>query len=421
MPLTEAKGSALGLDEDLASTANGEGASLIGVEDVANNFTADDLEAILIELAGSSVSSLLRVKGADLTTADVAAGVLTFGSDGDNYDFTGTDEITGITTVGVGTIKRVHTDGVATITHHATGLICQGGLSFKTEAGGMLVFYEYAVGNWRVYYFPYAKAIDTSHDHAYANISTDWLVATVQIVGDKVKPTSPDGRLYAECTTAGTTHASTEPTWPIRAGDTVSDNGTVWTMRDGGGKALNLESMTPFKPWELIESQTAIASTSIDFEDLQTSIYKSFKLVIRKLRPASSSPLRLRVGIGVTPTYQATGYDYVVRSIDSSASPETTIGTNDGVSGDSIGILLSANNLVNTAAAAYSGEIKVNDLDDTGYKKRFTHLGGYVNGADEAVVFGSGVWETLTAITAIRILMDTGVITSGEFSLYGMR
>ena len=38
---------------DLASTANGEGASLVGIEDSAGNFTASDVEGALAELFGS--------------------------------------------------------------------------------------------------------------------------------------------------------------------------------------------------------------------------------------------------------------------------------------------------------------------------------------------------------------------------------
>lgn len=46
-------------------------------------------------------------------------------------------------------------------------------------------------------------------------------------VGDRVKPTSPNGRWYA-CTTAGTSGAS-EPSWPTTIGATVSDGTVTWT------------------------------------------------------------------------------------------------------------------------------------------------------------------------------------------------
>lgn len=54
-------------------------------------------------------------------------------------------------------------------------------------------------------------------------------------IGDRCNPritSGSYGKTYTfECTTGGTSHASTEPTWPYSAGDTVNDNGIVWTCR----------------------------------------------------------------------------------------------------------------------------------------------------------------------------------------------
>ena len=53
MGLTQAKGAALRLDDRLASTANGEGASLVAIEDAAGNFSSSNVEGALAELSGS--------------------------------------------------------------------------------------------------------------------------------------------------------------------------------------------------------------------------------------------------------------------------------------------------------------------------------------------------------------------------------
>ena len=59
-----------------------------------------------------------------------------------------------------------------------------------------------------------------------------WAAATAKTAGVWVRPTTPTlTPLLFECTTAGTTHAATEPTWPV-AGATVTDNTAVWTGRD---------------------------------------------------------------------------------------------------------------------------------------------------------------------------------------------
>jgi len=59
----------------------------------------------------------------------------------------------------------------------------------------------------------------------------DWEDTTSYALGDLVEPTTPNGLVY-KCTTAGTSHASTEPTWPtVGIGSTVADNTVVWTLQ----------------------------------------------------------------------------------------------------------------------------------------------------------------------------------------------
>jgi hypothetical protein len=74
---------------------------------------------------------------------------------------------------------------------------------------------------------------------------TAWVAATVKALGDFVVPTAglENGFRY-ECTTAGTTHATTEPTWPIVEGATVTDNTVVWTCRYGGNLGSGVNGAT---------------------------------------------------------------------------------------------------------------------------------------------------------------------------------
>src|SRR5258708_7489895 len=55
-----------------------------------------------------------------------------------------------------------------------------------------------------------------------------WLVNTAYTVGQRRQPSTPNTYVYT-CTTAGTSHATTEPTWPLTLGSTVTDNTCVWT------------------------------------------------------------------------------------------------------------------------------------------------------------------------------------------------
>ena len=57
-----------------------------------------------------------------------------------------------------------------------------------------------------------------------------WVANTAYALGDIVVPTTLNGYWY-ECTTAGTSHATTEPTWPTTVGGTVTDGTVTWTCR----------------------------------------------------------------------------------------------------------------------------------------------------------------------------------------------
>jgi hypothetical protein len=56
---------------------------------------------------------------------------------------------------------------------------------------------------------------------------TAWATNTAYVAGDVVRPTSGNGHLF-RCIVAGTSHASTEPTWPTTSGATVTDNTVTW-------------------------------------------------------------------------------------------------------------------------------------------------------------------------------------------------
>ena len=60
---------------------------------------------------------------------------------------------------------------------------------------------------------------------------SEWVANHAYTLGTFVEPVTPNGYRY-ECTTAGTSDATTEPTWGTTVGATTDDDGTlVWTCR----------------------------------------------------------------------------------------------------------------------------------------------------------------------------------------------
>lgn len=72
-----------------------------------------------------------------------------------------------------------------------------------------------------------SPAMTTIYANSYGR---QWAVATAYAAGDVVRPTTGNAHLYM-CAVAGTSHASTEPTWTTVSGkdNTSTDNGVVWT------------------------------------------------------------------------------------------------------------------------------------------------------------------------------------------------
>lgn len=58
--------------------------------------------------------------------------------------------------------------------------------------------------------------------------TTTWAVNTPYALNANVIPTTPNG-FYYTCTTAGTSNATTQPTWPTTEGATVTDGTVTWT------------------------------------------------------------------------------------------------------------------------------------------------------------------------------------------------
>ena len=100
-----------------------------------------------------------------------------------------------------------------------------------------------------------------------------WAVATTYVVGDKVQPIAGNGFVY-KCTVSGTSHAATEPSWPVTTiGTTVTDGTCTWELNSAHHETTEiklalteggLDSATPGAA--LSVATTVLGGTSNDVE-----------------------------------------------------------------------------------------------------------------------------------------------------------
>ena len=119
--------------------------------------------------------------------ADVAsAAALPVLDDGNYFDVTGTTTITSIDTQGVGTVIRLHFDGILTLTHHATNLILPSAANIVTAVGDELTFVEYATGNWRCVAYALASGkavVETAGDFEFVSTAAITAATTLSTLG----------------------------------------------------------------------------------------------------------------------------------------------------------------------------------------------------------------------------------------------
>jgi hypothetical protein len=92
--------------------------------------------------------------------------------------------------------------------------------------------------------------------------------ATVYAVGDVVKATSYNSHSY-KCTTAGTSHATTEPTWTTTNGNTTTDGTAVFTCFNSKTYQLKAPqgSSVPYVTFGLLTESPI--GTFADFEKIE--------------------------------------------------------------------------------------------------------------------------------------------------------
>ena len=104
---------------------------------------------------------------------------------------------------------------------------------------------------------------------------------TAYAVGDVIKPTTYASHSY-KCTTAGTSHASVEPTWTTTNGNTTTDGTAVFTCWDTRTYQVKApqNSVLPYCTFGLLTESPI--GTFADFEAIENLTFwvNAFKISI---------------------------------------------------------------------------------------------------------------------------------------------
>ncbi len=200
----------------------------------------------------------------------------------------------------------------------------------------------------------------------------------------------------------------------------VGSSGQVLTSN--GAAALPTFQANPANAWVPLSSATASGSATVDFTGLSSS-YVAYAVVITDLVPATdATALYMRVGTGAGPTYQsgATDYGHIREggTITTTGTSFSAFGVGDG---NDAQIVLVGAAAGNNTGEHISGKVYIYRPSQTSvYHSITAELSLLDSGANTDVSTNAGMYRSTTAVTAIRFLMSSGNIASGEFRLYGL-
>ncbi|MGB1906759.1 MAG: hypothetical protein ACPHN3_05475 [Spongiibacter sp.] len=182
----------------------------------------------------------------------------------------------------------------------------------------------------------------------------------------------------------------------------------VWGAGDGGGA------------WQFIETLTASASSSLDFESLNSSSYTSYMFILESILPSSAnSTMRFRMGTGSpTVTYDSgANYDYGQGQVSDDGGGNVTGGnfnqsylqiTDQGYSSNSDDGVDGTAYLYHPYNSARNTQVIV----DTVFSQDTT------DDLHRSIV--AGRHQSAATVTGLRFYPSAGNFTSGSIHCYGL-
>jgi len=202
--------------------------------------------------------------------------------------------------------------------------------------------------------------------------------------------------------------------------NTGTSNNPAWAQIDLTNGVTGILPGVNGGGFVLISTATASNSSTIDFEGLSSS-YKTYVVIFDGVVPTvNPANFVMRVGTGSAPVTYQTGNVYSYQTLSSLQGASSSPAGGTGVSSIQTGAFIG-----NAANDTVSGMLYIrNPSQTTKYHQIDYQI--IVNRAAYAAsgmayVDGAGTYLSTTAVTAIRIFMDSGNISTGNFYLYGIQ
>lgn len=243
--------------------------------------------------------------------------------------------------------------------------------------------------------------------------NTGWLQFAVTFVDSNGTLTDAD-TLYFSFTRTGNSN-SVEGTEVLSTGETGGNK----FLREDGDDTSSWQEVASGGSWELLQTQTASASASIDFDAKFSVTFDLYMVVFKEIIPSTDNVhmiMRLDADGGVSFDAGASDYKWTtVQSVDTG-----TI-TGAGSSGDTE-IQLMIASIGNGTGEGLDGRLFIYDPFNSGKHTRTeSRLIQENQNNNQISNTNSGKRSTDQADDSIQFLMDSGNIASGTFELYGLR
>lgn len=173
--------------------------------------------------------------------------------------------------------------------------------------------------------------------------------------------------------------------------------------------------------WTLVEEITASDSATVDFEGIDDT-YDIYMVEYDTVIPATDATyLYLQVGTGPTPTYVSAGGSYKFNNEVMSSTNTTSYRVSSTSATEIRCMATSVGGFgTDTGETAHGSIIVYNPANATLFTVT-KHFLSFISSSSSNICtgYGSGLYNSATAVTALRLYMSTGNITSGTFKLYG--